>query len=128
MSDEKHTSAQLLELEPEAMRRLGYRAVDMIVDHYQRLPDKSATNHAKRVDLESRIGGDAPDLPMDPIKVLDVIERDVLSCVTHANHPRFFAYIPGPSSFVGAVGDTLAGGLFVSGYRVSGWLREINCR
>jgi glutamate/tyrosine decarboxylase-like PLP-dependent enzyme len=33
---------------------------------------------------------------------------DLLPCATLVNHPRFFAYIPGPGSFAGAIGEWLA--------------------
>ena len=102
-----------LDLSAEEMRQLGYRVVDMIVDHHQQLADKSATTHADRATLRERLHEPAPEQPSDPRAVLDAVERDVLSCVTHANHPRFFAYIPGPSNFVGAMGDALASGFNV---------------
>lgn len=39
------------------------------------------------------------------------MEKDVLPYLTHADHPRFFGYIPGPSNFISAMADTLVSGL-----------------
>jgi glutamate/tyrosine decarboxylase-like PLP-dependent enzyme len=45
--------------------------------------------------------------------VLEQLECDVLRNTMHVNHPRFFAYVPGPSNFVSVMADAL-----VSGYNV----------
>ena len=41
------------ELSSDDMRTLGYRVVDMIVDHHSALPGKSATGLARRDQLEA---------------------------------------------------------------------------
>ena len=41
---------------------------------------------------------------------IGTIERQVLTTIDHLDHPRFFAYIPSSSNFVGAMADTLASG------------------
>lgn len=70
--------------------------------------------------------------------VLEQFERQVLSTIDHLDHPRFFAYIPSSSNFVGAMADTLASGynIFNALYPLGtgaaqverltiGWLREL---
>ncbi len=49
----------------------------------------------------------------DPTAVLDRIERDVLSHSMPLDHPRFFAFVPGPSNLLGAFADALAAGFNV---------------
>jgi glutamate/tyrosine decarboxylase-like PLP-dependent enzyme len=94
----------------EEMRALGYRVVDMLVDHYETIADKSATRGADRETLERLLREPAPRSPGDPEAILDKLARDVLSHTTFAHHPRFFAYVPGPAGFVGALADALASG------------------
>jgi glutamate/tyrosine decarboxylase-like PLP-dependent enzyme len=48
---------------------------------------------------------------MDVSAVLDKLQCDVFTSFIHVNHPRFFAFVPGPGNFVGAMGDALASGL-----------------
>jgi len=45
--------------------------------------------------------------------VLEQLECDILQNTMHVNHPRFFAYVPGPSNFVSVMADAL-----ISGYNV----------
>lgn len=104
---------QTLSMDPQRMRELGYRIVDMIVDHHHALAHKPVTSHADRASLTSLLHEPPPESPCDPAAVVDIIERDVLSHMTLAAHPRFFAYIPGPANFVGAMGDAIASGFNV---------------
>ena len=92
------------------MREMGYRIVDMIVDHHHTLAQKPVTSYADRLRLSDLLHEPPPESPTDPAAVLDIVERDVLSHMTFASHPRFFAYIPGPANFVGAMGDAIASG------------------
>ena len=102
-----------LELDREQMRSLGYRVIDMLVDHHVQLKDKAATRNADRVTMEALFREPPPDFPTDPEEVLLQVERDIVGHTMHANHPRFFAFIPGPSNFVGVLGDALASGFNV---------------
>src|SRR5207244_11548833 len=46
----------------------------------------------------------------DPNELLAQLERDVLPNNLHVDHPRFFAFVPGPNNFVSTMADTLAAG------------------
>ncbi|MCI0524890.1 MAG: aminotransferase class I/II-fold pyridoxal phosphate-dependent enzyme, partial [Acidobacteria bacterium] len=41
---------------------------------------------------------------------LEQLQNDVWSNIGHVQHPRFFAFIPGPSNFVSVMADALASG------------------
>jgi glutamate/tyrosine decarboxylase-like PLP-dependent enzyme len=99
----------LLRLPEQEMRRLGYRAVDAIVDHLVRLRDERVTNVRSYEETVAAIGGFA-DAPVPAGEVLDLVCREILPVNTHVDHPRFFAFVPGPSNFVGVIADTLAAG------------------
>jgi glutamate/tyrosine decarboxylase-like PLP-dependent enzyme len=45
--------------------------------------------------------------------VLTLVERDVMGAITTVDHPRFYAFVPGPGNFVGAMADALASGFNV---------------
>ncbi len=106
-----HTSP--LELSEQSMRELGYRVIDMIVDHLSALPGKHATGFRHRDDMERRLREPAPAAGMPIGDVLDTLARDVLPFNMYTNHPRHFAWVPGPSNFVGAMGDAIAAGFNV---------------
>jgi len=102
-----------LNLSSEEMRALGYRVVDLIVEHLEALPGKPVTRRSDRASLEARLREPCPEEGRDPLAILDRFRHDVLDSIMHLDHPRFFAFVPGPSNFVGAMADALASGFNV---------------
>ncbi len=102
---------ETLELEPEDLRKLGYRIVDLLVERSSHLKDLPATGWGSRGQLEALFREPAPERPRDPGEVLDRLERDLFPYFMPIAHPRFFAFVPGPSNMVGALADALASGL-----------------
>lgn len=47
---------------------------------------------------------------MPVMGILDIVEDEILTAITCADHPRFYGYVPGAGSFVAAMGDALASG------------------
>jgi aromatic-L-amino-acid decarboxylase len=102
-----------LELSPEEMRDLGYRVVDMLVEHFGQLPAKPATRRATRRELEAQLREVLPENGTDVADLLAQLEHDVFGSMMHLDHPRFFAFVPGPGNFVSAMADALASGFNV---------------
>ncbi len=101
-----------LQLSPDAMRAFGHRVVDVIVDHIEHLRDRRVSTQIPRVDLDARLGAFS-DAPASEQDVLTLVERDVMGAITTVDHPRFYAFVPGPGSFVGAMADALSSGFNV---------------
>lgn len=104
---------QTLELTREQMRTMGYRVIDMIVEHHARLAAIPVRQPATRVELEERIPDGFPEEGVSSDEILSHLERDVFPNVMHVDHPRFFAFVPSPGNFVAAMGDALASGFNV---------------
>jgi aromatic-L-amino-acid/L-tryptophan decarboxylase len=102
-----------LSLTPEQMRTLGYRTVDAIVDHLTGLRQKPVSGGATRAELDRVFKEPIPEAGADPDEVMRFVEEKVLSGNMHLDHPRFFAFVPGPGGFVGAMADALASGFNV---------------
>lgn len=102
-----------LEMSPEEMRKLGYRVIEMIIEHFERLRDKPVTRVADRRQLEQRLREAIPEKGTAISKLLDQLQHDVFSNIMHLDHPRFFAYVPGPTNFVSVMADVLATGFNV---------------
>jgi glutamate/tyrosine decarboxylase-like PLP-dependent enzyme len=130
----------MIPLQPSAeeMRAFGYRIIDMIVEHITTLPGKPVAGGASRAELESLLHGPPPTNPIPADALLERLRRDVFANMTHLDHPRFFAYVPSPGNFVGAMADALGAGLnpFAGAWAMAsgmaqvelvtvGWLREI---
>ncbi len=93
------------------MRQLGYRVVDQIVEHFESLPNLLAATISSRASLEAKLREPIPEGPAEINSLLDQLRRDVWSSISHVTHPRFFAFIPEPSNFVGAMADALVAGI-----------------
>jgi len=99
-----------LKLSANEMREMGYRIIDMLVDYtgaQAQFPVTRALDHAT---FDEILEEPLPEDGSDWRDVLEQFERQVLTTIDHLDHPRFFAYIPSSSNFVGAMADTLASG------------------
>jgi glutamate/tyrosine decarboxylase-like PLP-dependent enzyme len=102
-----------IELPAEEMRRIGYRTIDLIVDHLANLGASSMGRKALGSDLGALFEFDPPEQPAGFDAALTTVVRDVLSNTVHVNHPRFFAFVPGPGNYVGVLADAIAAGFNV---------------
>jgi len=102
--------ADTLGLTEDQMRKLGYQVVDMVVKHLAGRSDEPAIAVASRKIVEAAVGGAVPQEPSDPAAALVALRDLVLPYMQHGDHPRYFARVPGPSSFAAILGDWLATG------------------
>jgi aromatic-L-amino-acid/L-tryptophan decarboxylase len=99
-----------LEMEPELMRRLGYRVIDLLVSRHAGLGAAPVWRGASRAELEAKLRGPAPDGPGACDDILDRIVADVLPFGASVDHPRFMAFVPGAPTWPGVLGDLIAAG------------------
>src|SRR6187200_1299279 len=97
-----------LSLPPEEMRRLGYAVVDRIVAHLGGLNARPPLQVGDPEALAAAIGGPPPDAPGDADAELATLFEQVLPWGHRADHPRFFARIGSPSTYIGALADAAA--------------------
>jgi aromatic-L-amino-acid/L-tryptophan decarboxylase len=102
-----------LSLPPEEMRRLGYRVVDRIVEHLERVGEEPPIRVGDAAELRAALGGPPPEAPGDPDAALEALFEQVLPFVQHVDHPRFFARIGSPSNFASVLADAAASGFNV---------------
>jgi glutamate/tyrosine decarboxylase-like PLP-dependent enzyme len=108
--DESSRPADTLGMPPEEMRRLGYRVVDHVVEHFLDRAAGPAIVTGRPDALRAAIGTDLPEEPGDPDSAIATLVGTVLASQQHVDHPRYFARVPGPGSFAGVLGDWLATG------------------
>ncbi len=94
-----------LELPAEEMRRIGYATVDALVELARHRAPVLRT--ATPAEMRDRIGGPAPEHGRPYDDVLATILADVLPYRSVLTHPGYFAYVPGSSTWPGAMGDLL---------------------
>ncbi len=102
-----------LELSPAQMRALGYRVVDLIADHFAQLAEKPVGAKGDPAVLRPAFLEPPPRGPRPADEILACVEKAMFSHVLNLAHPRFFAFVPGPSNFVSAMADALAAGFNV---------------
>ncbi len=94
---------------PEAdMRKVLAEISEIIIDHFVNLPNQPVTLPSTLSHLRSGLDEPLPQLPMPMQDVLAQVQNFVLAEMTHNDHPRNFAFVPGPGNFVSTVADALA--------------------
>src|SRR3954452_10067328 len=92
------------------MRRLGYRVIDRIVEHWETLDAQPPVVVGDAAALREALVVEAPEAPGDPDAALDRLFEEILPWTTRPIHPRFFARVSGPSNYVGVLADAVASG------------------
>lgn len=104
----------LLDLPPDEMRRLGHLVVDLVVDHLAGMRERPALLAGDPATLRAGLGGPLPRDTGHPTGGLAAGLRTLAATAVphqqHGDHPRYFARVPGPSSFAGVLGEWLATG------------------
>jgi aromatic-L-amino-acid decarboxylase len=110
----EHLEAEIpevsLDLDPETMRRAGYRVVDWMVQRVVGLRESALGQELSREETERLLREAMPEEPSDFDRVFDEYARHVAPNVIQLDHPRFFAFIPSAPNFVSMLADALVAG------------------
>ena len=99
-----------LGLDPETMREMGHRTVDLLVDLLSD-PTVPPLRRATRAEMEQRLAGPAPEEGEEFGLILEQLTRDVIPFASRCDHPAYFAFIPACGTWPGALGDLIASAL-----------------
>lgn len=102
--------ADTLGMPADEMRRLGYAVVDLVVDRLCRRQQTPAIRTGSPSELISRLGGPVPMEPAPADESLTLLAHVALAHQQSGDHPRYFARVPGPSSFAAVLGEWLGTG------------------
>lgn len=105
------TPPDVLSLSPERMRELGYLVVDRVIEHLLTLGDQRAISESSMAELTGTLGGPAPIAPHPLEQDLALLADVAAANQQHGDHPRYFARVPGPSSYPAILGEWLATGM-----------------
>jgi len=101
---------ETLTLSGDEMRRLGYLVVDHVVTHFEQLPQMPVTRIGDRHQLESIFSESLPPDGQSLEPLLASLAQDAFANMMHLDSPRFFAYVPSPSNFIGVLASLLVAG------------------
>jgi aromatic-L-amino-acid/L-tryptophan decarboxylase len=102
-----------LSIDPQVMRGIGYRVVDMLVQRLVATDGERPLRTAGREEMERRLREAPPESPRDLDTILAKLDADILAFAGRWDHPRVFGYIPGSGTWPGALGDFIASALNV---------------
>ncbi|MEO8024862.1 MAG: aminotransferase class I/II-fold pyridoxal phosphate-dependent enzyme [Bryobacteraceae bacterium] len=102
-----------LDFSSDEMRAMGYRVIDLLVEQMDAARTRPVGHKAKLAEIRAALREPVPPAGSSFDAVLDQIQRDVIPNRLNLTHPRFFAFVPGPSNYVSVLGDALASGLNV---------------
>lgn len=110
---ERSVSHRPLEMDPEAMRRLGYAAVDAVIERARTLGSDVPWRGASSRELAPLLAEPCPETGRDPDAVLRRAVEVILPVAGRIDHPRFFAFVPACPTWPSVVADLLATGFNV---------------
>ena len=91
----------------EAMRSLGHRILDDTLDYLAALRDRPAWQHAP-AQVKAHFAGPPPLQPQPADAVYEEYLRYVLPYQVGNNHPRFWGWVVGTGTVIGAYAELLA--------------------
>jgi aromatic-L-amino-acid decarboxylase len=103
------------DMPPDEFRRAGHEVVDWIADYLAGIRDYPVMTSHKPGDLVDALPASAPEKGEPIDRILADFREQVVSDVTHWNHPRFHAYFSVSASGPGILGEMLSAALNVNG-------------
>jgi aromatic-L-amino-acid decarboxylase len=110
-----------LELDPEEMRRAGYRVVDWLVQRHSTIRQSSLGRELRREETEVLLRETMPEEPAGFDSVFETYAQNVAPNAVQLDHPRFFAFIPSAPNFASVLAEALVAGTNVF---VGTWLES----
>ncbi len=101
-------AADTLGMSEAEMRRLGHQVVDKVVDRLVSRAALPAIVTGSPGELRAQLGGPVPEEPSDLQQTLSELINVALCHQQNGDHPRYFARVPGPSSFAAGLADWLS--------------------
>ncbi len=108
-----------LELTSEEMRSLGYQAIDLLVSHFESIPDQKPVALATRKQMDDLLGEGIPETGSHVDDVLEHVMANVFPNCDLLTNPKYFSFCPSQNNFVSTIADLLATGFNVF---AGGWV------
>ena len=120
----------------DEIRRVGYRAIDLIVEHLAGMPERPVFTAYPRALGEHMAQAPLPTNGQSADDVLSDFARDVAPYPFGNGHPRFYGWVNSPPTPIGVFADALAAAMnpSVAGgnhaavhveRQVVGWMKEV---
>ncbi|HUR31552.1 MAG TPA: aminotransferase class I/II-fold pyridoxal phosphate-dependent enzyme [Saprospiraceae bacterium] len=92
-------------------RKLADRAVQWIVEYYQRIESLPVRSQAIPGEIYRAFPLSPPSSPVDTDEVFGFLDEIILKGITHWQHPNFYAFFPGNTSFPSIAAEIITSGI-----------------
>ncbi len=100
---------------PEEFRTTGHALVDWISDYLEHIEQHPVSSAVKPGEVRAQLPAHPPAAPEPFEQIVADLDRVIVPGLTHWQHPNFFAYFPGNSSYASILGELVSAGLGVQG-------------
>lgn len=100
---------------PDEFRTQGHALIDWITDYLEHVEQYPVASAVQPGDVRRQLPEHPPTAPEPFDAVVADLDRVIVPGLTHWQHPSFFAYFPGNSSYASILGDLVSAGLGVQG-------------
>ena len=123
---------------PEEFREAAHRLVDWVADYREAVASLPVRSKVGPGEVSGLLPKEAPEQPESLSALIEDLDRVIVPGLTHAQHPRNFAWFPSNASLASVLGDIVAAGIGALGISwqsapalteleqvVCGWAREL---
>lgn len=100
---------------PDEFRTHGKALIDWVADYLETVDERRVTSTVGPGEVRSRLPEHPPSVAEPFEAVLADLDQVVVPGLTHWQHPSFFAFFPGNSSYASILGELVSAGLGVQG-------------
>ncbi|MCE9622275.1 MAG: aspartate aminotransferase family protein [Actinomycetia bacterium] len=100
---------------PDEFRTNGYALIDWIAEYIEGVEQFPVASQVKPGDIRASLPAHPPAAAEPFSAMLKDLDELVMPGITHWQHPSFFAYFPGNSSYPAILGELATAGLGVQG-------------
>ncbi|MUH57101.1 MAG: aspartate aminotransferase family protein, partial [Actinobacteria bacterium] len=111
-------------MDAKEFRANGQAVIELIAQYLETIEQRPVTADVRPGDIRSMLPEHPPTSPESFDEVLRDVNNIVLPGLTHWQHPNFYAFFPGNSSYPSILADLLTAGLGVQGMS---WLSSPAC-
>jgi aromatic-L-amino-acid decarboxylase len=102
-------------MDAATFRKLGHELIDWVADYRERLEGLPVMSPVRPGEIRGLFPKQAPRAGGGLADAIGRLDDDVVRGITHWNHPSFFAYFPGNTSYASILADVVASGLGAQG-------------
>src|SRR6185503_8117995 len=95
----------------DAFAALASQAIDWIVEYYKNIQDFPVRSQVVPGDIYHQFADSPPSRPVSENEIFRILNDVIMPGMTHWQHPDFYAFFPGNTSFPSIIAEILTSGL-----------------